>query len=79
MSKSIRVRIAVAVDEKGNWAAIGLGTMEPGPSWIHLDDLRAHFFDNHGLPAPSDDSSIRWVEAYVPLPEAITVEGEVKA
>lgn len=62
--RTVRVRIAVAVDAEGKWAASG---------WKDGGDKCKDFIaDDLG-----DPYRIVWVEADVPLPAETTVKGEV--
>ena len=71
MSKTVRVRIAVAVGSGGDWCAHGAD----GESDRRLaNDARCML-----EPGQQAGAHVRWVEADVPLPEAVAVEGEVKA
>jgi hypothetical protein len=86
--KTVRVRIAVAVDEKGRWACSGwnepaLVALRSNPKDAAkqdesdrenaVDELDAHFGDGLGT------HHVVFVEADVPIPEAQVVQGEVKA
>ena len=66
--KTVRVRIAVGVDESGDWNAVGWRTADP--AWTGSDVLGN--LDGHV-------KVLRWVEADIPVPDAesVTVEGEV--
>lgn len=68
MPKTVRVRIAVAVDETGNWNACGA-------SDIHPKDAAAFSSDPGHL---SENSVVHWVWADLPVPEEIEVAGEVE-
>lgn len=68
MSKSVKVRIAVAVNGAGKWYACGWhGAKEVEVRDVVLDGLMPEVKPEH----------IVWVEADVPLPEARTVKGRV--
>lgn len=68
--KTIRVRIAVAVDSRGHWNAAGV-------SGSGSDDLmRAAVLDDELL---GGEAVVHFIEATIPLPESVTVEGEVKS
>lgn len=76
--KTKRVRIAVAIDEHGNFRAVG---WTPHPATGSLAELdmkeEAHdlFMDNaHG----GTMCHIIWVEADIPIPEPVTIQGTVK-
>lgn len=65
--ETVRVRIAVVVDDSGFWRAVGeLGQIDADA----VADATGHW-DNDG------PLSVSWVEAEVPVPEAVTVQGEV--
>lgn len=65
--KTVRVRIAVAVDSDGDWNACGSRTT--------TDDGAAQYAaDTVGSPY-----HVRFVEAQVPVPDVATIRGEVKA
>lgn len=69
--KTVRVRIAVVVDESGDWSAAGSG----GLDWATDDPTSVDEAHEAGV-AP--DGAVRFVEADVPLPvPAVVVEGEV--
>lgn len=59
--KTVKVRIAVAVDPSGQWTAAGWPNMEH-VDMCAVDDL-----------GPGE--SYFWVEAELPIPEITTVEG----
>ncbi len=65
--KTVRVRIAVAVDKDGKWSACGL------PSYESWDEAMDCWVDDL---APGEAQY--WVEATLPIPAIETVEGEVK-
>lgn len=60
MGKTVRVRIAVAVDDSGDYVAMPAKHEE----WLCLDDL-------------SERHHVVYVEADVPIPEPVTVQGTV--
>lgn len=63
--RTVRVRIAVAVQPDGYWHAYG--------------DSKAGDNDNrHWAGYALPRAAIHWVEADVPLPSEATVEGEVR-
>lgn len=66
MSKTVKVRIAVAVWAYGGWAAMG----EDG----RADDLVLASFEEDYDPKPS---VIHWVTAEVPIPQPQEIAGEV--
>lgn len=64
---TVKVRVAVAVDEAGNWGSIGFSRMDPTHRWMaseNLDGMLTRWF---------------WVDAELPLPteQAETVTGVV--
>lgn len=71
--KTIRVRIAVAVNQRAEWSAAG---------W-HGGDVRKSNSDLAGLAlecldsAPSDREAVYFVEAELPVPSPITAAGVV--
>jgi len=70
--KTVRVRIAVAVNSQGAWNSNGWG-------WADKQrpdaDLVAGAFD--GLPEDEAREHVVFVEADVPVPEPKTIEGTV--
>ena len=64
--ETVRVRIAVAVNDVGEWTARG---------WLDADDEDAAFAARVSHAEPS--SQIVWVEADIPLPRPQTIPGEV--
>lgn len=69
--RTVRVRILVAVDDKGQWVSAGYYSGAEAANnnpkeWIALDDL-------------TEVMRYHWIEADIPLPEAeTTIAGEVK-
>ncbi len=67
-ARGVRVRILVAVDDKGQWASAGYelkGDTNDPREWIAIDDL-------------TEVMRYHWIEADVPLPESgDTIVGEV--
>lgn len=61
---SVKIKILVAVDDEGNWVAMGSSSSETTPDWLPVDDLGLHL-------------SYLWVEAEIPIPEIKTVQGGV--
>lgn len=61
--KRVRVRIAVAVDENGDWSSAGWGAKNKRPT-PNDDDLADIALDN----VLGRNKCIHWVEAYIPLP-----------
>ncbi len=65
-AKTVRVRIAVAVNAIGHWNACGSHDLSEKTSrGITLEGL-----------AVDGPEAVRWIEADVPLPDDVTVEGE---
>lgn len=64
MSNTVRVRIAVAFDDKGKWSSWG---EERFGDSLSLVELGGDGFNRN----------IHYVEADIPLPESKTIEGEV--
>ena len=68
--RTVRVRILVATDDKGNWTSAGYWSGEPGNDpmeWIACEDL-------------TETIRYHWIEADVPYPEPeTTIAGEVSA
>lgn len=65
---AVRVRILVAVDDKGNWAAYGVGDQEECADHTYCQ-ARGEF---------PTGCRYHWIEADVPLPEAESmIEGDV--
>lgn len=69
--KTVRVRIAVAVDASGKWHSSASGCGE-GNSDEERAEWAQEFLDSN-LP-----QAVYFVEADVPIPEPQTIEGEVK-
>lgn len=67
MSKTVKVRIAVAVNEKGDWCASGWNVDGDGPGDHYLSDTANH--DVGGI--------VYFVEAEVPLPGSVTIQGKL--
>lgn len=72
--RTVRVRIAVAVNECGDYKAEG-GNRETGLGGIPRWDVACSLAVSAGGAIPTH---IAWVEADIPIPEAPTVPGEVK-
>lgn len=68
MSKTVRVRIAVAVCPNGEWQARGDST--------HTDEESKDIIYMCDLPT---GETWHFIEADIPLPEPQTIEGEVVA
>jgi hypothetical protein len=68
--KTIRVRIAVAVDPGGSWSSCG---------WQHADNAPRSDEDKamDALDTMSAAAVVHFVEADIPLPTTETIEGEV--
>jgi hypothetical protein len=70
--KTVRVRIALAVDSKGRWSACG---------WVgdsgRLDDEEYAGHAQESLDSGLDQL-VHFIEADVPLPTSETIQGEVK-
>ena len=68
--KTVKVRIAVAVDSQGNWAASGWsGKGDPGAASDYMADIAR---DGVG-----EGEALYWVEAEIPMPEVQTIQGDV--
>lgn len=70
--KTVRVRIAVAVDANGHWSSSG---WYPSLS-EHREEARILRTAIENL--DSDECVTHWIEADVPIPEPKTIEGNVK-
>lgn len=70
--KTVRVRIAVVVDEKGGYNAVGFQDSD-GFVWSDKEILQTaqDAFD------PQGNEAVHFIEADVPLPEPQTIEGKV--
>lgn len=68
MAETKRVRIAVAIDEKGNFTVSGWN----GATDDHMRASVIDFFE------PDGSEVVHFIEADVPLPESITIEGKVR-
>lgn len=82
--KTVRVRIAVAVDRKGRYFAVGSKPKFEAEQ-RHEEEARDgldqfHVDENYrrGGKPKAHVVAIHWVEAEVPLPVETTVEGEVR-
>lgn len=64
---TVRVRILVAVDDKGQWAATGYHRYdeEEARDIVFTDDL-------------GEALAYHWIEADVPIPTPLTIEGVVQ-
>ncbi len=65
-TRTIRVRILVAVDSKGQWVSHGASGQN--------DATKRYWIVTEGL---GERVAYRWVEADVPVPAEVTVEGDV--
>lgn len=68
MKKTIRVRIAVAVGAGGQWSAVGCSG--EGSTDDELESYALEGMEDAAV-------AIHFIEADVPLPETVTVEGRV--
>ena len=68
--KTIRVRIAVLVDDEGTWFAFGEADDDAG--------LATSIFEQATYNDIGDDARLSFVEADVPMPDAPTIKGKVK-
>lgn len=81
--KTIRVRIPVLVDERGDWAAVGASSDVSDYPIKPLSDERAIRCSREMLPERWDDEPdaqlrLTWIVADVPVPtvdDEMTVEG----
>jgi hypothetical protein len=67
---TVRVRIAVVVDDKGGWNAAGWNSAGP------QDDIGAAR-DGHNPDHEIVSERVHFVEADIPIPEPTTIEGTV--
>jgi hypothetical protein len=67
--KTVRVRIAVAVDADGKWNASGWGTEHTFANDTAMDIV---------IEGVEDGEARYWVEAELQIPEEKTVQGEVE-
>jgi hypothetical protein len=66
-ARTVRVRIAVAVDAGGNWGGAGHCEAEQNETAEHVaKSVRPHL-----------GYALHWAEAELPIPEALTVKGVV--
>lgn len=65
--KTVKVRIAVAVDPSGDWNASG---------WRGCDDQTAM---GNTLDTLNEGEARYWLEAELPIPQVTTVAAEVKS
>lgn len=73
--KTIRVRIAVAVTPNGCWATSG---NKLAPNWIGNTDSEEAGFASSFVFERNGPGHVVFVEADVPLPESVTIEGKVQ-
>jgi hypothetical protein len=69
MSKTVKVRIAVAVDHEGNWYAIG----HPSAG----EDSEQTFADACAFGCLEEREAHYWITAEVPVPDADMPEPEI--
>ena len=69
--KTIRVRIAVAVNANGEWHAMTHGNCDPKEA-AALCKVSVRRLDHN-----YSDTVVHWIEADIPLPASVTVEGKV--
>jgi hypothetical protein len=62
---TVRVRVLVAIDHTGAWVSAGHSGDSDPKDWIMIDDL-------------SEMMAYRWIEADVPVPVEVTVEGAAR-
>lgn len=75
-TETVRVRIAVAVDQSGNWSAYGANDEPERAMKMTASDSRSV----HDVVADFGNETVEafhWVEANIPLPIAAVIEGEV--
>ncbi len=72
--ETVRVRIAVVVRSDGDWASGGYSYTENGRHTS--SDARAEEYAREGLPN-SGEYVVHFIEADIPLPTSVTVEGTV--
>lgn len=70
--KTVKVRIAVAVDAAGDWSACGWQVHTPGAR----EKQEADMLSMAAEPLASGEARY-WIEAEVPVPEVQTVPGTV--
>lgn len=66
--KTVRVRIAVAVDETGDWASAGWRRATSQKTEKHDDDMQGVALDG----VQGNYVGFHWIEADIPIPEATT-------
>lgn len=72
--KTIRVRIAVAVTPNGCWDTRGMKLL---PEWDNETDEEAARLVSGWLFGKQGPGHVVFIEADVPVPESVTVEGTV--
>ena len=70
--KTVRVRIAVAVGDDGVWNSCGWGGPNDTQKDVELIGIALE-------PMESGIVNVHWVEADVPVPASVVVEGNVSA
>jgi len=75
MPKTKKVRIAVAINSRGEWNCGGYCWLKTGEQLETLPDDEAAGNAIEGL--ESDEYVIHFVEAEIPLPVSTTVQGKV--
>lgn len=75
-NKTVRVRIAVAVSASGHWCCDG-GTRGAEKPTVFSDDTIAQSAAQGLWSGAHPAHSITFIEADIPLPVAVTVEGTV--
>ena len=68
--KTVKVRIAVAVDTQGNWASSGWS--EKGDQ-VDINEYMADI----ARECVGEGEALYWVEAEIPMPEVQTIQGDV--
>ena len=68
--KTVRVRIAVAVNDKGQWSASGASNLSEGESVSGALDWLINAEDGVS-------ESVHFVEAEIPLPASRLIEGQL--
>ena len=76
MARTEKVRIALVIDDKGQWGAAGwnLAGGNPNP---YNERMLEQAYDN--AEEPSRPHAEHWIVAEVPVPEATEIAGEVEA
>lgn len=72
--KTVRVRIAVAVDETGDWSAAGWRMHPSRKAGKHDDELKEIALDR----VQGKCVGFHWIEADIPIPETTTQVVEPK-